>query len=44
MAVLGINGFIVGPAIAAMFMALWHIQGTLQDSVRERTDGGGGRP
>ena len=25
MAVFGINGFIVGPAIAAMFIAVWHI-------------------
>ncbi len=27
MAVFGINGFIVGPAIAAMFIAVWHIYG-----------------
>jgi predicted PurR-regulated permease PerM len=26
MAVFGINGFVLGPAIAAMFMAVWHIQ------------------
>lgn len=39
MAVLGINGFVVGPVIAAMFMALWHIHGTTLRSVRERTDG-----
>lgn len=25
MAVFGINGFIIGPAIAAMFLAVWHI-------------------
>ena len=25
MAVLGINGFVLGPAIAAMFVAVWHI-------------------
>jgi predicted PurR-regulated permease PerM len=25
-AVLGLNGFVVGPTIAAMFMAAWHIQ------------------
>ncbi len=25
MAVFGINGFVIGPAIAAMFMAAWHI-------------------
>ncbi|MBW4048443.1 MAG: AI-2E family transporter [Proteobacteria bacterium] len=28
MAVFGINGFILGPAIAAMFIAVWHIYGT----------------
>lgn len=27
-AVLGLNGFVVGPTIAAMFMAAWHIQAT----------------
>jgi len=27
MAVFGINGFIIGPAIAAMFLAVWHIYG-----------------
>jgi len=27
MAVLGINGFVLGPAIAAMFVAVWHIYG-----------------
>ncbi len=26
MAVMGINGFVLGPAIAAMFMAVWHIR------------------
>jgi predicted PurR-regulated permease PerM len=25
MVVFGINGFVIGPAIAAMFMAVWHI-------------------
>lgn len=25
MAVMGINGFVVGPTVAAMFMAVWHI-------------------
>ena len=25
MSVFGINGFVVGPAIAAMFVAAWHI-------------------
>jgi predicted PurR-regulated permease PerM len=27
-AVFGINGFVLGPAIAAMFMAVWHIYGS----------------
>ncbi len=27
-AVMGVNGFVVGPTIAAMFMAAWHIQAT----------------
>ena len=27
MAVFGINGFVIGPAIAAMFIAVWHIHG-----------------
>jgi predicted PurR-regulated permease PerM len=25
MAALGINGFVVGPTIAAMFIAVWHL-------------------
>ncbi|MBC7939089.1 MAG: AI-2E family transporter [Chitinophagaceae bacterium] len=28
MAVFGLNGFVIGPAIAAMFIAVWHIHGT----------------
>ncbi len=28
MAVFGINGFVLGPAIGAMFIAVWHIYGT----------------
>ena len=32
MAVFGINGFVVGPAIAAMFFAVWHIYGVARDS------------
>ena len=28
MAVFGINGFVLGPAIAAMFIAVWHLYGT----------------
>jgi predicted PurR-regulated permease PerM len=26
LAVLGLNGFVVGPTVAAMFVAAWHIQ------------------
>lgn len=29
MAVFGINGFVIGPVIAAMFIAVWHIQDVL---------------
>jgi predicted PurR-regulated permease PerM len=32
MAVFGINGFVVGPAIAAMFIAVWHIFLTSRDA------------
>ena len=28
MSVMGINGFVLGPAIAAMFVAVWHIYGS----------------
>jgi predicted PurR-regulated permease PerM len=28
MAVFGINGFVLGPLIAAMFLAVWHIYST----------------
>jgi len=31
MAVFGINGFVLGPVIAAMFIAVWHIRVTQQD-------------
>jgi predicted PurR-regulated permease PerM len=30
MAVFGINGFVLGPAIAAMFIAVWHIYAATQ--------------
>ena len=30
MAVLGINGFVAGPAIAAMFLAVWHIHDSMR--------------
>jgi predicted PurR-regulated permease PerM len=29
-AVFGVNGLVVGPAIAAMFIAVWHIYGTMR--------------
>jgi predicted PurR-regulated permease PerM len=32
MAVFGINGFVIGPAIAAMFIAVWHIFGATQET------------
>ena len=28
MVVFGLNGFVLGPAIAAMFIAVWHIYGS----------------
>ncbi|WP_088278436.1 AI-2E family transporter [Ideonella sp. A 288] len=31
LSVMGPNGFIVGPAIAAMFIAVWHLHGQVQD-------------
>ena len=34
MAVFGINGFIIGPAIAAMFIAVWHIYGVTRDAAK----------
>ena len=33
MSVMGINGFVLGPAIAAMFVAVWHIYGSTQASL-----------
>jgi predicted PurR-regulated permease PerM len=33
MAVFGINGFVLGPAIAAMFIAVWHIYGSTGNSL-----------
>ena len=32
MSVIGINGFVIGPLIAAMFMAIWHIYGVAAHS------------
>jgi predicted PurR-regulated permease PerM len=37
MVVFGINGFVLGPAIAAMFVAVWHIYG----STRAHAEGSG---
>ena len=31
MAVFGINGFVLGPLITAMFIAVWHIHGQHRD-------------
>ncbi|MBC7958186.1 MAG: AI-2E family transporter [Cytophagales bacterium] len=33
MAVMGINGFVLGPTIAAMFIAVWHIHGVRQSQM-----------
>jgi predicted PurR-regulated permease PerM len=33
MAVFGINGFVLGPAVAAMFIALWHIYASSQHRI-----------
>ncbi|MDP1900811.1 MAG: AI-2E family transporter [Rubrivivax sp.] len=35
MAVFGINGFVLGPAIAAMFIAVWHIYGKTRSGAIE---------
>jgi predicted PurR-regulated permease PerM len=34
MAVFGINGFIIGPTIAAMFIAVWHLAGATPVDLR----------
>jgi predicted PurR-regulated permease PerM len=38
MAVMGINGFVLGPAIAAMFIALWHLHGQTLASLRRHDE------
>jgi hypothetical protein len=38
MAVFGIHGFVIGPAVAAMFMAVWHMHLALR--ALDRADGG----
>jgi hypothetical protein len=35
MAVFGINGFIIGPTIAAMFIAIWHLSMTAPSRARQ---------
>jgi predicted PurR-regulated permease PerM len=34
MSVFGINGFVLGPVIAAMFVAVWHLHATPREDVR----------
>ncbi len=34
MAVFGLNGFVLGPAIAAMFIAVWHIYGSTRSGAQ----------
>ena len=31
MAIFGINGFVLGPVLAALFVAVWHIYGNTDD-------------
>lgn len=40
MAVMGINGFVVGPVIAAMVVALWHIHGQTRPAIGHGPDDG----
>ena len=35
LAVFGVHGFVLGPTIAAMFIAVWHLYGTTQDAQAE---------
>ncbi|MBK9197231.1 AI-2E family transporter [Candidatus Skiveiella danica] len=44
MAVFGINGFVIGPAIAAMFFAVWHIEVATRSGVPAGTPGTDGTP
>jgi predicted PurR-regulated permease PerM len=38
MSVVGVNGFVIGPLIAAMFVAIWHLYGiTLHDAPADET-------
>ena len=36
-AVFGINGFVIGPVIAAMFLVAWHLFATLRRQIRDDT-------
>ncbi|MES2948103.1 MAG: AI-2E family transporter [Pseudomonadota bacterium] len=40
MVVFGINGFVIGPAIAAMFLAVWHIYATTRNGAAATRNGG----
>ena len=42
--VFGINGFVIGPAIAAMFFAVWHIEVATRSGVPAGTPGTDGTP
>ena len=44
MAVFGINGFVIGPAIAAMFFAVWHIEVATRSGIPAGTQGSDGSP
>ena len=44
MAVFGINGFVIGPAIAAMFFAVWHIEVATRSGVPSGTPGSDASP
>jgi predicted PurR-regulated permease PerM len=38
MAVFGLNGFVLGPVIAAMFVAVWHMHGAARAAARQGQD------
>jgi len=44
MAVFGINGFVIGPVIAAMFFAVWHIYVARRSSALPDGSGGADTP
>ena len=43
MALFGINGFVIGPVVAAMFMAVWSIFSVEQGASAVVVTGGDGR-